>query len=279
MQHTSKNKKIDKLLDIESKLTPIDINKILEHDSLKVILSNDVIKILGNFEGPKFTTLGNTSKSTIGVLASKYLIGDENEDNLLPFLVGNVYRYYLKISKFRYIDMGRHKDEYLDYYKGKRILVRRIISRQDRLMATIVEEDFVNKKDLYSFKIINKDFLTEYILALLNSKLLSYLYIHTSTISTKDDFRQTTLAELRKLPIAIIDLKKQEIITESVRKLLYLNKNLYSIGRKYTEQEEKIRKEIEKVEDDLDKIVYDIYNLKKSEIEEIEGYFEKIKNS
>jgi len=61
--------------------------------------------------------------------------------------------------------------------------------------------------------------------------------------------------------------------------LLYLNKNLYSIGRKYTEQEEKIRKEIEKVEDDLDKTVYDIYNLKKSEIEEIEGYFEKIKNS
>jgi len=54
---------------------------------------------------------------------------------------------------------------------------------------------------------------------------------------------------------------------------------LYSIGRKYTEQEEKIRKEIEKVEDDLDKTVYDIYNLKKSEIEEIEGYFEKIKNS
>lgn|GEM_PF-4816783 len=61
--------------------------------------------------------------------------------------------------------------------------------------------------------------------------------------------------------------------------MLYLNKNLYSIGRKYTEQEEKIRKEIEKVEDDLDKTVYDIYNLKKSEIEEIEGYFEKIKNS
>jgi len=40
-----------------------------------------------------------------------------------------------------------------------------------------------------------------FVLGILNSRLISYLYVNTSSIATKDDFRQTTLAELRRLPI------------------------------------------------------------------------------
>jgi hypothetical protein len=272
-----KNKKINRLLNIDPELKSIDTKDIFEDKFLRIILNSDIRRMLENYVGPKFTPLGNISKSTIGILASRYVITDEKKDNYWPFLIGNVYRYRLDFSKFRYIDMSMHKDEYLDYYKGKRILIRRIISRQDRIMATIVEEEFVNKKDLYSFKIIDSAFLPEYILALLNSKLLSFFYIHTSAISTKDDFRQTTLAELRRLPIANIDLNEQKRIAEFVKKLLELNAHLYSYSKKHTEQEEKIQKEIEKIENNLDRMIYMLYNLKDEEIKEIEKYFEKTK--
>ena len=44
-----------------------------------------------------------------------------------------------------------------------------------------------------------------FLLGILNSKLISFLYIGNSSIGTKDDFRQTTLAELRKIPIQKYD--------------------------------------------------------------------------
>jgi hypothetical protein len=68
----------------------------------------------------------------------------------------------------------------------------------------------VFKKDLNPFIITNKNFDTKYVLGLLNSKLFSWLYINSSSIATKDDFRQTTLSELRKLQIRKIDLKNNK---------------------------------------------------------------------
>ena len=44
-------------------------------------------------------------------------------------------------------------------------------------------------------------------LAILNSSLMSFLYLSRSTAAVKDDFRQVTLSGLRELPIIFPDAK------------------------------------------------------------------------
>ncbi|HDR8049217.1 TPA: hypothetical protein QCY51_005762, partial [Bacillus cereus] len=66
--------------------------------------------------------------------------------------------------------------------------------------------------------------------ALFNSKLLSYIYINFSTLALKDDYRQTTLKELRELPIKIINSDKQ---IQVVKKVEELEHNIYQFDKLY----------------------------------------------
>jgi hypothetical protein len=90
-------------------------------------------------------------------------------------------------------------DDYA-YFQGLRLLVRRLVSRQARLMATYVVQEFVNKKDIYNLLAV-RNHGPLYLLALLNSHFLSFWYISHSMIASRDDFPQVTLADLRALPI------------------------------------------------------------------------------
>ena len=84
-----------------------------------------------------------------------------------------------------------------------KILIRRIINRQDRLDAAFCDEQMVFKKDINPFVLTVTKPSPKFVLGIINSMLLSYLYVNTSAIATKDDFRQTTLAELRRLSNSI----------------------------------------------------------------------------
>lgn len=46
-----------------------------------------------------------------------------------------------------------------DFFQGTRILVRRIVNRQFRLMSTITNDEFVCKKDIYIAKLINDGYM------------------------------------------------------------------------------------------------------------------------
>jgi len=75
-------------------------------------------------------------------------------------------------------------------------------------MAIMACEPFVVKKDLNPFIVAEQTGLdASYLLALINSKQLSYVYVGGSTASVRDDFRQTTLEGLRAIPIRCIDFK------------------------------------------------------------------------
>ncbi len=265
-----KKMNVNRLLDVDSRFSIIMTNEIFEDKSLKIVL-NDIAKdILRRLDNKEFVDLGSISKSTIGILASKYTITNDKLEGFLPFFNGNVYRYKLTQSVIKYVDMSKHRNDSLYYYQNKRILVRRIISRKDRIMATIVDENFVNKKDLYSFKVTNNEFLPEYVLGLINSKLLSYIYVQTSTISTKDDFRQTTLAELRRLPIRKVDEEEQKQVSNLVIKMIDLNKKLLDFKDKNSDKRIELEKRILETDKEIDDLVYRIYGITEEEKKLIE---------
>ncbi len=182
----------------------------LELDNNKIILNPPTISLLKKLGDNRFVSLGEITKSARGVLAKPKHIFQTKAKSLNPFFDGELLRYEIS-QPDKYIDYSSDLPESpssFSYFTGPRLLIRRLISRQDRIMAISATDTFVNKKDLYIFKPLGEHSVN-YFLALINSKLLSYVYYHSDIIAQKDDFRQTTLEGLRNLPIPCTCLSKK----------------------------------------------------------------------
>ena len=199
--------------------------------------------------------LAEISQSIRGILASPSDILEKKvTSNHKPYFLGDVYRYQIYDNQ-KWVDYGvnlKEKPNDYSWFTGERILIRRIISRKFRIMATYTSEEFVNKKDLYILKIIDTEYDIKFILTLLNSNLFSFLKTKGSTNATKDDFSQITLSDVRNLPIKNISPKDQKPFIRLADSMLTKNKELQEIQKKFTTllvSEFKIEKLTEKLED------------------------------
>ena len=119
---------------------------------------------------------------------------------------GTVGRYDLLPEKTERVSMvGLTECPADDFFVGKRLIIRRIISRQHRIHATHVDMDFaINKSYLLA---ISKDSSISlfYLLALINARLFSQIFIWFSEIAKRDDFPQLDMATIREFPIRNIN--------------------------------------------------------------------------
>jgi Eco57I restriction-modification methylase/TaqI-like C-terminal specificity domain len=228
-----------------------------------------------------FVPLGEFTISTQGLAPSRYTLQVEQEGReWYPFLVkGQVYRYAMNIDQLSKANLGEHQSLKNFYENEPKILIRRVINRQDRLMATYFKEKLVFKKDINPFVIKDPSWNCLLVLGILNSKLISYLYVNTSSIATKDDFRQTTLAELRRLPIPSLSLEKPQQKSKHdkmvglVEGMLGLHKKL--AGAKTGHEKTTIQRQIDATDRTIDKLVYELYELTDDEIKIVEESLEK----
>ncbi|MEX1268201.1 MAG: DUF559 domain-containing protein [Balneolaceae bacterium] len=203
--------------------------------------------------------LDDIAETVRGILAKKKDIDNVKKDNSKPLFVGNLYRYILD-PDFKWLIYGdnlKEKPKDYSFFKGERILIRRLISRQFRMMATFVDEEFVNKKDIYNLKLKDDRFQYHYILALLNSRLFSFLKVGGSSLASKDDFSQLTLTDIRELPIKICTSDKQSELSDLAKSIL---------SKKQNPEADTIALELE-----IDRLVYELYGLSEEEIGVVEG--------
>ena len=156
----------------------------------------------------------------------------------------------------------KEKPKEIFWFEGQRLLLRRLVNRQQRLMTCITDKNFITNKNLYS--IIPKNIDSRVLLGLINSHLLSYLYINQLTQAAKDDFPQVTIRDTLSLPIPS-DNKIKEISDELiayVERSLLLNRKLQSSSQK----NEVLDLEIEVVDKAIDQLVYSLYGLNDEEI-------------
>ncbi|WP_426095358.1 DUF7149 domain-containing protein [Flavobacterium sp. DSR2-3-3] len=226
----------------------------------KIILNPDVFKIIKRLDLNNFEFLDNISISTQGLSPSAFPVSIEDDEKYnFPFLKeGNAYNYCFNILE-TYPTSLRGMDSLLPFYEKKeKILIRRIINRQDRLTVGFTEKKIVFKKDINPFIVTDKDFSTKYVLSILASKFISYLYINISAIALKDDFRQTTLTELRELLIPKISIVKQSEFIELADRILLL-------------KSQDPKAETQDLEQEIDAMVYELYGLSEEEIKIIEN--------
>jgi hypothetical protein len=125
-----------------------------------------------------------------------------------------------------WVRWGPHLAEYPDlaFFEKPRLLLRRLISRQFRLMAAYTNGKFAN--DSSTFNIISDDprYSLFFVLAILNSNLLSHFQVTRSQLAQRDDFPKLSLEEARNFPIRRIAFTT----TEKDRLHLFeKSKNLY----------------------------------------------------
>ncbi len=201
-----KNDKITDFTAVEHKSSNYSVSCILNDKNLIIATNSSIYGLAQKFRGEQFVSLEQITSSTRGVEAGYPIIANITTSNigLQPYFKGNIERYEYILEQSEWIDVSKHSESYIQQYFGSsKIWIRRLINRRDQLMSTIPPDNFIVKKDIYVFTITDVTITPHYLLALLNSKLLSYIYLNLSAISNKDDFRQTTLTEVRNLPIKV----------------------------------------------------------------------------
>jgi hypothetical protein len=128
----------------------------------------------------------------------------DSEVTYYPELLGEeLARYQIHPGKrtwLPYSDALAHtRDE--AFFRGPRVVLRRLLSRRRELMAATAIEPLITTDNILNILVEEPSYREGFICALLNSRLLAWLYTSSSTISVKDDFPQVTLGELRRLPI------------------------------------------------------------------------------
>jgi adenine-specific DNA-methyltransferase len=230
----------------------------LQAPQFKIPLDATAAAILTRAQiGQGFDLLGDITISTQGLARSSFPPTRKRLGKfVLPFLEkASSLKYAVAVESTHATDMTEHPSLIPFYEAAPKIFIRRIIGRDDRLVVGYYDQRLVTSKDLNPFIPSRPEVSAKYLLAVLGSALLSYLYQKSSSIAAKDDFRQTTLSELRKLPIPVAPAKVKAQLEKLVEKRLGL-----AAGAK-----------AEAVEREINQVVYGLYGLTEEEIKIVEG--------
>ena len=140
-------------------------------------------------------------------------------------------------------------------FEGERILLRRIVGK-GYLIGQYIDGEYCNNSLLHTIKLKSKKYDTKYVLGILNSKLIGWFFIQKYARDEKV-FPEIRIHELEMLPIK--QFSKQSILSKIVNKVL----SLKSEGKDTTS-----------LEQEIDNLVYKLYELTYEEVKVIDSEFE-----
>ena len=292
LQKTKKNSgnilegyRVDDKLNFDDSKISINQDEIKSSQTKNFVIKKEP-KFIKNIES-KSVKLGNvaTIKETIhtGNIRSKLLVNKKIDENCKKLLAGkDCHRYWLKWNK-KYI---RHNEKLIDkskkeyanlvgkeYFENPKILLREIAPN---IECCYDKEKYYTLNKVYSVQSIG-DYDLKYIIALLNSKLLSFYFRNKfEEAHVRGGYLQFKKIYTSQIPIYKIifsDKIGKEKYNELIKladKIINLNKQLQSIPEN-SEKWKSMKKEIEKTDKEIDQKVYGLYGLTEEEIRIIEN--------
>ncbi len=243
-------------------------------EGAKFVLDSSTIQLLERIRTRCSSKFGDVIDIKRGVLFDKGLLSSNRTSPIShQYFEGDVYRYKINVIANQWIefdDQMKERPKEFIWFEGPRLLLRRLVNRRQQLMATFTSDTFITNKNLYSvlLKDKTKDLLT--VLGILNSKLISYLYLKQVTQATKDDFPQVTIKDILTLPFpAKIDKTQQDSMVAYVEEMLVLQKQ--HAAARMPEEQNRIQRQIDAIDEQINNLVYLVYGLSVKETEEIEG--------
>jgi type I restriction-modification system DNA methylase subunit len=215
-----------------------------------IFLSIDDINLLNKIKKNSTDELGNISDFCLGITPYDKYQGHSPETiktrafhskekldltykplitggNILRFNVTNESKEFIKYGDW----LGAKRDE--RFFTSPRIIVRQIVSgKPPRIYAGYTEEALYFTQ--IGFSIIPNDGNSIiYILALLNSKLITYYHKYQYLDIEKDLFQKILIANCKQLPIKIVSAAEQQYFIEKTDIMLNLNNEFFSVSNRF----------------------------------------------
>lgn len=188
-----------------------------------------------------------------------YHSNEKIDESYLKYLDGkNVCRYYLGWGGefLKYGENLAARRNNFNLFISKRILVRQIPSKSPYCInACLTEEIALN--DLNSMNIINFKESPEFILAVLNSKLISYWFVHKFGKMQRGTFPQFKVNELASFPILKISAEQQQPFIKLVDYILFIKKQPFYQSTDLAYAEERLMANF--FENLINALVYELY--------------------
>lgn len=247
---------------LDAKYTERSYDEVRDEPRYEVSPYDDGWKLIKSRIEKNTTQLGQISKISLGMKLKsndKYTTGIQTEDFPDPIIFGKDISRYSQIIPQNFFNfdtaviIGGTKNRQIQLHKPK-IFIQAIrnLSLKRRIIATLDQESHCFIGTLNSVIINDSKYEPYYILALINSKLLNtYFTNRFTTISL-------TASTLGTLPIKIPSLDNEA----AVDKIVELSKNIMNTNLSADE--------FKKLDDEIDREVYKLYDLEDSEIKAIE---------
>ncbi|UCG01779.1 MAG: N-6 DNA methylase [Candidatus Heimdallarchaeota archaeon] len=185
-----------------------------------------------------------------------------------PFLVGHhIQRYYIKNHK--YIDPTRKGIKYKDpiLYQGSKLLLRK--TGHGIKTAIDYNNRWVNQV-VYLFKLKKNTLISlEYIMGVINSKLISKYFFIEFADPYRQDFPHFTQKKFLRLPIKVPTSKNESNLVNQVAECArtlqsHYQEKYFVLNSQLREKEinlENLNKKIEKLEKEIDDSVFRLYEI------------------
>lgn len=184
------------------------------------------------------------------------------DKTFVPYLRGrHIKPYHVEWKGDSYISYGKWLAEPRDikYFEGTRVLVRQIPS--EKLVAVVVEERFITDQSVFIARVHEDQKQARILLGLLSSSLLSF-YFRNKYSEFDILFPKLKLDHFKQLPIALPPPKVKAQLVKLVEKRL---------GLTAVATDARQRAEAERIEAEIDQVVYGLYGLTAEEIAIVEG--------
>jgi type I restriction-modification system DNA methylase subunit len=194
----------------------------------------------------------------------------ENE-RFLPFFDGkHIGRYELLWKENNWLNYGIWLAEprFPEKFEGEKLLIRKIVGQT--LIATYVSETSYCNTLLYVLRLNGKVELSyKYVLGLLNSKLMGWFFRHKFQINSTDTFPQILIRDIQQLKVVNPKKSQHATMVKLVETMLALHKQ--AAAARLPDEKERLQRQIQSTDRQIDRLVYDLYGLTEEEIRIVEG--------
>ena len=249
------------LFSLPSKIIPINIDQ-RQFDLVIRLLDNceKLQEYLKISEGLRIPQEFETEKNDKFEIVKQYQFDRYSEIERGSYISENNLR---KVTSF---ESGRYKNSQKD----------KALIAEDALQMTcsLDEKRRIPQGGVYFGVLINDDVSLKYIISLLNSKLLSFIYKTLfGGMHMGGGYLRYRTEFLEQLPIKKVSKDKQNQFVERVDRIISLKKRLCEIGDKKTDERQRIEEEVKKTDAEIDELVYKLYGITEPERKIIEDSF------
>ena len=251
----------------------------IKRGSILTALDEQKLKIIEKIEKDSIS-LSEIADMPRGITVISTDYSENDEQGFIQVLGGtNVERYSIKEGNTRKPNRYLSKSDKRiqaknDIFNKERIIYQNLASSVSKIVATMEHEPLPTDDTLNNLFLIDSSFNIKYILAILNSKLITF-YLRYAIINCSILTVHLDKPYVGKFPIKKITEQSQKEIANLVDEIISINSKLKEMGDKQTDKKLQMEESVMKLDNQINTKIFSAYEIIDDEQKIIETSLER----